>query len=64
MTPATLLGLLELLHRPAPVGHLVSIRGYNFDFHRKLSAETSAIVGQAVDYILRLVNQSPLGTIS
>lgn len=54
LTPAMLLALLKsLLHR-APAGHIVSIRGYNFDFHRNLSADTEALVEKAVDHILLL----------
>ncbi|HET6461232.1 MAG TPA: hydrogenase maturation protease [Syntrophales bacterium] len=54
LTPATLLALLKsLLHRE-PAGHIVSIRGYNFDFHRNLSADTEALVEKAVDHILLL----------
>ena len=62
MTPAMLLALLELLHCPCPTGHLVSIRGYDFDFHRDLSADTKALVKPAVEYILRLATSLPLGT--
>jgi len=62
MTPAMLLALLELLHYPGPTGHLVSIRGYDFDFHRDLSADTKALVEPAVEYILRLVTSLPFGT--
>ena len=54
LTPATLLALVKsLLHRE-PTGHIVSIRGYNFDFHRNLSAHTEALVEKAVDHILLL----------
>lgn len=54
LTPATLLALVKsLLHRE-PTGHIVSIRGYNFDFHRALSAYTEALVEKAVDHILLL----------
>ena len=62
MTPAMLLALLKLLHHPEPVGHLVSIRGYDFDFHRELSPDTRALVEPAVDYILRLAASLPAAT--
>ncbi len=62
MTPAMILALLKLLHRQGPTGHLVSIRGYDFDFHRDLSADTKALVGPAVECILRLVTSLPFGT--
>jgi hydrogenase maturation protease len=61
MTPAMLLALLKLLHYPEPTGHLVSIRGHDFDFHRELSADTRALVEPAVEYILRLATSSPFG---
>jgi len=62
MTPAMILALLKLLHHQGPTGHLVSIRGYDFDFHRDLSADTKALVGPAVECILRLVTSLPFGT--
>ncbi len=55
LTPAAFLALLKALYHSEPSGHLVSIRGYDFDFHRDLSAETEALVGPAVEYILRLL---------
>ncbi|HYA43891.1 MAG TPA: hydrogenase maturation protease [Syntrophobacteraceae bacterium] len=61
MTPTMLLALLKLLNQPEPFGHLVSIRGYDFDFHRGLSADTRSLVNPAVDYILHLVNSLPPG---
>jgi hydrogenase maturation protease len=60
MTPSMLFALLEMLHYPVPTGHLVSIRGHDFDFHRDLSAETRALVGPAVEYILRQVAYTTL----
>lgn len=54
LTPAMLLALLKALHRREPAGHIVSIRGYDFDFHRTLSADTEALVEKAVDHILQL----------
>jgi hydrogenase maturation protease len=54
ITPATMLAWLKTLHRREPAGHLVSIRGYDFDFHRALSADTQALVESAVDHILQL----------
>jgi hydrogenase maturation protease len=53
MTPPTMLALLKLIHQKEPVGHLVSIRGCDFDFHRDLSADTKALVDPAVEYILQ-----------
>jgi hydrogenase maturation protease len=61
MTPAMLLALLKTLHYREPTGHLVSIRGYDFNFHRDLSANTKALVEPAVEYILQLMISYPLG---
>ncbi len=55
LTPAAFLALLKALYHQEPTGHLVSLRGYDFDFHRDLSSETEALVEPAVGYILRLV---------
>lgn len=55
LTPAAFLALLKALYHSEPSGHLVSIRGYDFDFHRDLSPETEALVGPAVEHILRLL---------
>jgi len=54
LTPAMLLALLKSLYHREPAGHIVSVRGYDFDFHRNLSADTEAIVEKAVDHILLL----------
>ena len=54
LTPSMLLALLKSLHHREPAGHIVSIRGYDFDFHRNLSADTVALVEKAVDHILLL----------
>jgi hydrogenase maturation protease len=60
LTPGALLALLKALYGVEPAGHLVSIRGYDFDFHRKLSASTLALVEPAADCILRsLINITP-----
>ncbi|MGZ6236608.1 MAG: hydrogenase maturation protease [Syntrophales bacterium] len=54
LMPATLLAMLKSLHQREPAGHIVSIRGYDFDFHRNLSTNTKALVEKAVDHILLL----------
>jgi hydrogenase maturation protease len=54
LTPAMLLALLKSLHHREPAGHIVSIRGHDFDFHRNLSVDTEALVEKAVDHILLL----------
>ena len=58
ITPALLLAFFKTIYHREPIAHLVSIRGYDFDFHRDLSTDTSTLVGPAVEYILQLT--SPL----
>ena len=53
MGPAMILALIKALYHREPTGHIVSIRGYDFDFHRDLSADTKALVEPAVEYILQ-----------
>ena len=55
LTPGALLALLKTLYGVEPAGHLVSIRGYDFDFHRNLSANTRALVESAADCILEIL---------
>ncbi len=55
LTPAALLALLKTLYQAEPTGRLVSIRGYDFDFHRNLSEKTGALVGPAADCIFRFL---------
>jgi len=57
ITPATLLALLKALYQQEPAGHIVSLRGHEFDFRRGLSAATEALVELAVEYILQLLAQ-------
>jgi hydrogenase maturation protease len=52
MGPAMIFALLKALYQREPTGHLVSIRGYNFDFHRNLSPDTESLVEPAAEYIL------------
>ena len=56
LTPAALLALLKTLYGAEPAGCLVSIRGYDFDFHRELSASTRALVEPAAVCIVRMIN--------
>jgi hydrogenase maturation protease len=51
ITPQALLALLKKLYNREPKGYLVSIRGYDFDFHRNLSEATKTLVESAVEYI-------------
>jgi hydrogenase maturation protease len=55
LTPSALLALLKTLYRVEPAGHLVSIRGYDFDFHRTLSAGALALIEPAVNFILQIL---------
>lgn len=58
LTPAMLLALLKDLYHREPVAHAVSIRGYDFDFHRDLSPATAALVQSAADHISDLFTES------
>jgi hydrogenase maturation protease len=55
MTAAMLLALLKAIHSREPTGYLVSVRGHDFDFHRRLSAEAEALVEPAAERILRMI---------
>ncbi len=55
LTPSALLALVKALCHSELTGHIVSIRGYNFDFHRDLSADTQALVQPAVECIVQLL---------
>ena len=61
MTPAMLLAFFKTLYHREPTGHLVSIRGYDFDFRRGLSADTEVLLEAAVDRILQLIMPPPFG---
>jgi hydrogenase maturation protease len=55
MSPATLLAFYKALNGRDLEGHLVSIRGIDFDFHRDLSVETVTLVEPAVEQIMSLL---------
>jgi hydrogenase maturation protease len=55
VTPAMLLALLHGLHHREPAAHIVSIRGYEFDFHRRLSAQVKALLETAAERILHMI---------
>jgi hydrogenase maturation protease len=57
MSPATLLAFYRALHGRDLEGHLVSIRGRDFDFNNNLTAETLALVEPSVDRILGLIGR-------
>lgn len=52
MTPSMLLALMKAILNREPTGYLVSVRGYDFDFHRDLSEQTKSQVDPAADFIL------------
>ena len=54
ITPAMLLALVKSIRNREPAGYVISIRGYDFDFHRKLSGDTEALIEDAVEHILEL----------
>ncbi len=56
MSPATLLAFFKALNGRDLEGHLVSIRGRDFDFHRNLSPETIALIEATVDKIVSLIS--------
>lgn len=53
ISPPVMLALLKSLYQRDPAGYLVSIRGYDFDFHRDLSHDTKTLIEPAVEYILQ-----------
>ncbi len=57
MTPSALLAFLNALYRHEPEAHLVSIRGYDFDFKRGFSPQVQELVQPAVSAILKLIDQ-------
>jgi hydrogenase maturation protease len=58
MTPAALLSFLKILYHHEAAGHLISIRGHNFDFNRNLSLKTSSLIQPAVEKIIQLLTTS------
>ena len=54
MTPAALLAFLKTMYQCEPKAHLVSIRGYDFDFKRTLSPKVQALVQPAVGCHFRI----------
>jgi hydrogenase maturation protease len=54
-TPAMILALLEAIHSRTPVGWLVSVRGYDFDFRPDLSPQTLSLIEPATQKILELI---------
>jgi hydrogenase maturation protease len=57
MTPSALLAFLKAMYQHEPEAHLVSIRGYDFDFKRTFSSKVQALVQPAVNAILKMIEQ-------
>ena len=57
MTPETLLSLTSTLYHKAPQATLASIRGYEFNFSRDLSARTDQLADQAVNQIIKWLDE-------
>ncbi len=55
LTPESCLALAEALYGHAPTGLMVSVRGYSFGYGTELSAQTTALVEQAVAEIIKWV---------
>ena len=55
LTPGQLLAWTQAVLGRAPAGYLVSVRGWDFDFHRQLSPQTAAQVGPAAQQVLALL---------
>ena len=55
LSPPTFLRMLRVLYAKEPVGFLVAIPGFCFDFQRGLSAATACQVDAAVAWVERLV---------
>jgi hydrogenase maturation protease len=51
LTPQSLISMCETLYQKKPKAALLSVCGYRFLFTRELSAETSALVSEAVSLI-------------
>jgi hydrogenase maturation protease len=59
--PSTVLEFAERMYDRAPKAVMLSLRGYDFDFGEGLSLETAALVPLAVERILTLCIEPPVG---
>jgi hydrogenase maturation protease len=57
LTPQTLLSLAETAYGKRPQGLVISVRGYQFEFARSLSPETSKLADDAVERILEWIRE-------
>jgi hydrogenase maturation protease len=53
LTAQSLLSMCETLYKRKPEAALLSVRGYRFGFERELSAETGALVPEAVGLVMK-----------
>ena len=56
MTPQTIICLAQEVYKALPEAILVSVLGYQFEFHRQLSPQTDLLANQAVSDILKWIN--------
>jgi Ni,Fe-hydrogenase maturation factor len=49
--------MCQTLYEKTPQAALLSIRGHQFEFERQLSAETAALVPEAVEKILEWIEE-------
>jgi hydrogenase maturation protease len=57
LTAQTLLSMCQSLYGKAPQAALLSVRGYQFEFECGLSAETAALVPEAIEMILEWMGE-------
>jgi hydrogenase maturation protease len=57
LTAQTLLSMCQSLYGKAPQSALLSVRGYQFEFERELSAETAVLVPEALEKILEWIGK-------
>lgn len=62
LTPGLFMALLQALYGCSPEAFLVSLRGYQFDFGRELSAATARLIEPALVQVLRRINPSAAQT--
>ncbi|HEY3288745.1 MAG TPA: hypothetical protein VGK87_01325 [Anaerolineae bacterium] len=57
MTPETCLELAKTAYGRAPSGLVISVRGYQFGFEHRLSAQTAALANEAVEKIIAWIKE-------
>lgn len=57
MSPKTVLSIASTIYDTLPEAIMVSVRGFNFQFERELSPQTSALADDAVERIWDWINQ-------